>query len=268
MTTPLRRGPGEAGVTIAIPNWNHEMVLGRAVASALDGVARVRAAGVRAEVLVIDDSSRDGSPTLLRQLEALHYEDGLRGLALPRNVGLAGVRNRALAEAAFRHVLFLDADNELIADNLPVFYRAAVDTGAAAVYGNLLTRRDGEADASVMSNESFQMRMFAHNYIDAFALFDAVQVRELGGYADDERVRAREDWELYLHLAANGREIVFVPSVLGYYHDAPGSMIKEAARHHAAQAAHLRRAFDQFGARSHLPLNTLHKFYHPDVGYL
>src|SRR2546423_1872976 len=60
---------------------------------------------------------------------------------------------------------------------------------AAAVFGNLLTRRADEDNASVLSNESFQVRMFADNYVDAFALFDAVQVRELGGYADDERVR-------------------------------------------------------------------------------
>jgi glycosyltransferase involved in cell wall biosynthesis len=255
-------------LTVAIPNWNHELVLGRAVGSALEAAAHLRAADIDAEVLVIDDESRDGSPTLLRQLEALHYSDGLRVLALGRNVGLAAVRNRALADAAFRHVLFLDADNEVVPDNLPLFYRAAVATGAAAVYGNLLTRQGAAHGASVLSNESFQVRVFAHNYIDAFALFDAVQVLELGGYSDDERVRAREDWELYLHLAANGREVVFVPAVLGYYHDTPGSMIKQAAGHHTVQAAHLRRAFDQFGARAHLPLNTRHKTYHPDVGYL
>jgi glycosyltransferase involved in cell wall biosynthesis len=255
-------------VTVAIPNWNHELVLGRAVGSALEAAACLRAEGVPAEVLAVDDASRDGSPVLLRQLEALHYGDGLRVVALRRNVGLAGVRNRALAEAAHRYVLFLDADNELVPENLPLFYRAIRETGAAAAYGNLLTCRGDGPTGSVMSNESFQPRVFADNYIDAFALFDAVQLRELGGYSDDERVRAREDWELYLHLAASGREVVFVPAVLGYYHDAPESMIKQAAKHHAAQAGHLRRVFDQFGARRHLPLNTLHKRYYPGVGYV
>jgi glycosyltransferase involved in cell wall biosynthesis len=268
MTVPRPRGECTPGVTIAIPNWNHELVLPRAVGSALEAAARLRESGAGAEVLVADDESRDGSVTLLRQLEALHHADGLRAVCLDPNAGLARVRNRALAEAAYRHVLFLDADNELLPDNLPLFYRAATATGAAAVYGNLLTRQGGSSDGSVMSNESFQTRMFVHNYVDAFALFDAVQVSELGGYTADDRVRAREDWELYLHLAASGREVVFVPAVLGYYHDAPGSMIKQSAGHHAAQAAHLRRAFDQFGARGHLPLNTLHKTYHPDIGYL
>jgi succinoglycan biosynthesis protein ExoO len=268
MTGAWRGGSGAAGVTVAVPNWNHELVLGRAVGSGLEAVARLRDAGVRAEVLVVDDGSRDGSPTLLRQLESLYFADGLRAVLLRHNGGLAGARNRALADAAFRHVLFLDADNELVPENLPLFYRAAADTGAAAVYGNLLTRRGGEGGGSAMSNESFQARIFTDNYIDAFALFDGLQVRELGGYLDDERVRAREDWELYLHLAANGRDIVFVPAVLGYYHDAPNSMIKQADETYVAQSGHFRRAFNQFGVRDRLPLNTLHKSYHPDVGYL
>ena len=61
----------QAGVTIAIPNWNHEVLLPRSVLSALRTVAILREQGVPAEVLVIDDFSRDGSLTLLRQLEAL-----------------------------------------------------------------------------------------------------------------------------------------------------------------------------------------------------
>jgi succinoglycan biosynthesis protein ExoO len=257
-----------AGVTIAIPNWNHEMVLARAVGSALEAASALRANGIAAEVLVIDDGSRDGSPTLLRQLEALYYLDGLRVVALLRNVGLGAVRNLALAKASFRYIVFLDADNELVADNLSLFYRAIIETGAAAVYGNLLKRAETGSDGSVMSNESFQFRVFSSNYIDAFALFDGDQLRELGGYSEDQRICAREDWELYLHLASNGRLVLFVPALLGYYHDTPNSMIKQAAEHHGAQAGYLRRAFDQFGWRRYLPLNTLHKQYHPDVGYL
>ena len=56
----------QAGVTIAIPNWNHEILLPRSIASALRAVDLLRNEGVPAEVLVIDDASRDGSQTLLR----------------------------------------------------------------------------------------------------------------------------------------------------------------------------------------------------------
>src|SRR5690349_16922567 len=85
-----------SGVTIAIPNWNHEYVLPRAVASGLQAVQVLRGHDVPAEVLVIDDQSRDGSLTLLRQLEALLYDRGLRVLAFRHNGGLSMARNRAL----------------------------------------------------------------------------------------------------------------------------------------------------------------------------
>ena len=44
------------GLTVAVPNWNHELLLPRSVGSALRGVAALRAAGVPAEVLVIDEN--------------------------------------------------------------------------------------------------------------------------------------------------------------------------------------------------------------------
>ena len=143
---------GAGGVTVAIPNWNHELMLARSVGSALRAVRLLRSRGVAAEVLVIDDASRDGSPVLLRQLEALYYDDGLRVLALRHNVGLAAVRNTALREAAHRYVVFMDADNELLPDNLHQFYRSIRDTGAAAVYGNLLSRRRDSGHVAVLSN--------------------------------------------------------------------------------------------------------------------
>jgi len=267
-------------VTIAIPNWNHELMLPRSVGSALRAVNALREISVAGEVLVVDDRSRDGSLILLRQLEALHYADGLRVLALGRNSGLPVARNAALARATYRHIVFMDADNELASENLPLFYRAICDTAAAAVFGNLLRQVDGEADgqtgapagpATLVSNESVQPRIFRENYIDAFAMFDRIQVLDADGYLNAMELQAREDWELYLHLAAVGRRIVFVPVVFGVYHALPGSMIQEADEAddgHRVQKEYIRRVFDQLGIRATLPLATRHLRYHPDVGYL
>jgi hypothetical protein len=82
---------------------------------------------------------------------------------------------------------------------------------------------------------------------------------------------AREDWELYLHLAANGRRLVFVPIVMGiYYHDIPDSITKEqgAREVHLSQQAYVRRVYNQVGIRARLPVRSRHLRYHPDVGYL
>ncbi len=83
----------------------------------------LRDQGVPGEVLVIDEGSRDGSLTLLRQLEAQYYDQGLRVLAFADTERLAVTRNQALAHGRYRYVAFCDADNELIPENLPIFLR-------------------------------------------------------------------------------------------------------------------------------------------------
>jgi glycosyltransferase involved in cell wall biosynthesis len=260
-----RKGMYPLGVTIAIPNWNHELLLPRSVGSGLKAVALLGEQGIPGEVLVVDDCSRDGSRALLRLLEPLYFGQGLRVVARAANAGLAAARNLALAEARFRYIAFMDADNELIPENLGCFLRALTETGAAAVYGNLLIRQiDCEFSHGVINNESFQPRLFQSNYIDAFALLDRQQVLDAGGY--DTQCPAHEDWELWLHLACEGRRLVFVPQVFGYYYSLPGSMITGFPGNPAQKK--VQRIFNQLGARANLPANTTMLRYHPELGYL
>jgi glycosyltransferase involved in cell wall biosynthesis len=259
------------GVTIAIPNWNHEYLLARSVGSALRGLRELREHGVEGEVLVVDDASRDGSMTLLRQFEALYFEDGLRVLALERNGGLPALtRNLALRVASYRYILLLDADNELVWQNVWHFYRAIQQTGAALVYGSLLSAGLGTQSYRMLSNESYQDRILDENYIDSMVLADRMQLADAGGYLDTELMLAREDWEMVLHLSALGRRLIFVPLMMGYYHDMPGSLTNLPGQSalHERQQKWLRRVYNQLGIRKRQPLNTRHLRYHPDIGYL
>jgi succinoglycan biosynthesis protein ExoO len=256
------------GVTIAIPNWNHETFLPRAIASGLAAVRRLRDGGRDGEVLVVDDASRDGSHALLRVLEARYRREGLRVRIRPSNGGLAAARNEGLLEARFRAVVFLDADNEVLADNLPLFLQALDETGAAAVYGNLLIHTLGQPTPHhLISNESVQVRMFEDNEIDALALFDRGQVIDVGGYSG--ALPAWEDWELWLHLATSGRRIVFVPMVFGVYHRLPHSMLASVAPPgHAETKIRCHQIFDQVQFRKHRPPRTTRLRYMPGVGAL
>jgi glycosyltransferase involved in cell wall biosynthesis len=254
------------GVTIAIPNWNHEVFLPRSILSALKAVALLRSRGVPSEVLVIDDSSRDGSPTLLRQMEALYQADGLRLASFGANGGLAANRNYALSAAKYRYLTFLDADNELIPENLPTLIDTLKQTGAASAYGNLLVRSIWADKAhDMVSNESIQPKLHQINYIDAFAAFDRFQLLDVGGY--ETWFQTYEDYELWLHLSAAGRRIVFVPVVLGYYYVVPGSMAQHPERNRVA-LERITRVFNQVGIRAHLPAKTRLLRYHPALGYM
>ncbi len=258
----------ENGVTIVIPNWNHEAFLSRSIGSALQAVRQLEGKGLGGEVVVIDDHSRDGSLSLLRRLEARYYQEGLRVASRAENRGLAAARNLGLSIATYRYLVLMDADNELVPENLGLFHRSIVNTRAAVVFGNLL-RRDLNAMAAcgVLSYRSFHPSIFDGNYIDAFAMVDRAQVLDAGGY--DSSCTAHEDYELWLHLASTGHRLVFVPSVLGYYYQLKNSMItREDPEKFAKVHQRVKRIFNQVGARASLPLTTNCLRYHPDLGFL
>lgn len=254
------------GVTIAIPNWNHEYVLPRSVRTALQAVKELAKHDVPAEVLVIDDQSRDGSLTLLRQLEALYYEDGFRALALSNNRGLPTVRNTAIENATYRYVLFMDADNELYPQNTHLFYRTITETDAALVYGPQCFLDDGKV-RYIFGYQSIGSKIYRTNYIDAFAMVDRQQVADVQGYTNNINIYAREDWELVLHLTAMGRRVVFIPVMIGLYYIVPGSMINEAESETDQANTYVKRVYNQFGYRTEQPLNARHLRYHPEIGY-
>lgn len=258
------------GVSIAILSWNREMLLPRSVASALAAVRLLRERQVPAEVLVIDDGSRDGSPTLLRQLEALHFGDGLRVLIRSTSAGPANARNLGLVRARQRHIVFMEAGSELVPDTLPLFRCALMETGAAAAYGNVLVRpRAAHPARSVVGNESFQGRMFRHNYVAVISMVDRLQILDGGGYSDS--LAPREDSEQWLHLACNGREVLFVPLVIGYHHPVRGPKRRGAAdqnRNPKKLYDRRQQIFDPTGARHQIPTLTMHRRYHPSLGYI
>ncbi len=90
------------GLTIVIATFNQARVLPRAVRPALMAAKNLRSQNIPANVLVIDNASRDGSMTLLRQLEAVYFEAGLRVLSLPQTFKPVVVHNKALVQASYR----------------------------------------------------------------------------------------------------------------------------------------------------------------------
>jgi glycosyltransferase involved in cell wall biosynthesis len=263
----------ENGVTIFVPNWNHRTYLPLSLRSALDAIGSLQKAGYSGELLVIDDASRDGSQKFLRTVAALYEDTPLRTVFLERNLGLPRLRNLAMRMARYRYVCMLDADNELVADNLPLFVQGAAQTGAALVHGLLLDKREGRM-TGIRSDNVASMRLTAGNYIDAFALVDAKKLLRVGGYLADPRL-PHEDWEMLLHLIAEEEQVVFVPVVMGYYHLASGSMYAETAEDKGPRprtaapevVALLRRMFAQTGTREWDAIKV-GRIYHPAVGYI
>jgi glycosyltransferase involved in cell wall biosynthesis len=274
LSTLYRESKAENGVTIFIPNWNHRPYLPRSIRSALEAIDRLQEAGYSGELLVVDDASRDGSQKFLRTVQVLYEDAPLKTVFLERNLGLPRLRNLAMRMSRYQHVCMLDADNELVADNLPLFLQSGMQTGATLVHGLLIDKREGRM-IGIRSAKVANMRLTAGNYIDAFALLDATKVLRAGGYVTDQRLYGYEDWEMILHLIAEEEQVVFVPVVMGYYHLTPGSMYAETAedkgsrRRSAAPGVVtlLRRMFAQTGTREWDAVKV-GRIYHPAVGYI
>lgn len=253
------------GLTIFVPNWNHRYFLPRCLRSAMDSLKRLKAEGLSAEILVIDDASRDGSQKLLRSVQAHYNESRLRTICLSQNIGLTRLRNLALLSAKYRYVCMLDADNELLPENVPLFVRSIIDTDATMVYGNLILKQGGEAITTVSDIKPTWL-LAERNYIDAFAIVDANRILSIGGYARPHPYLA-DDWEMNVHLIAEEELSVFVPAVLGYYHKQPLSANMENMPNRAEAMGTLRRIYTQSGTRG-WDSERVGRMYHPAVGFI
>ena len=253
----------EDGLTVLVRGRNHRAFLPRALRSALDALGCLEGEGFFGEILVIDDYSLDGSQKLLRSVQALYDEPRLRVLCLGERLGPAGLRGLGLRESAFRYVCVMDADDEIVPENLPLFLRSINETGAAMVYGNLIDKEDGEVKG-VRSNMPAVPGLAKARNVDSFSILDTQKTSNLEATAEADH-RDPEGWETALRLLAGEESVVFVPVVLGYRHGRSMSASGKLRDTGADLTTPRRR--DRSAARNRNDGKT-GRTYHPDVGFL
>jgi len=102
-------------VSVVIVNWNGREHL----VTCIDSLLRQTLAG--AEIVVVDNGSKDGSLELLRE----RYGERVRVIELPDNLGFAGGANRGLLAARGRYLFALNNDTEVDPHCLDRLVRAA-----------------------------------------------------------------------------------------------------------------------------------------------
>lgn len=127
-------------ISVVIPAYNYAHLLPRALDSVLGQM------GDDVELIVVDDGSRDNTAEVLAeytarypQLHAMHQE----------NAGAATARNHGIREARGRHVLLLDADDELVPGALALLLDAQARTPDAGMFlgGQISVQPDGSESA-------------------------------------------------------------------------------------------------------------------------
>jgi GT2 family glycosyltransferase len=228
---------GTPAVSVVIPNWN-----GRAWLESCLG-ALASGALAPAEVIVVDNGSRDGS------LEYLGSEHpGVRVLALGLNTGFAHAANRGLAAASHELVALINTDVIVASDWLGRMASALSGDSCAAsaackmlgleqpavVYdaGDIL-RRDGVCEQRGrfgVDDGRWDLAGEIFGACAGAALYRRDVVLALGGF--DERYFAYlEDVDLALRLALAGWRCRYEPAVAR--HAGGASSTRLPGGHHA-----------------------------------
>jgi glycosyltransferase involved in cell wall biosynthesis len=179
-------------ITVVIPCFNQAGFLDEAVESVLHQTY------ARREIIVVDDGSTDETSAV-----AVKYRE-VR-LIRQANQGLAAARNRGLAEAQGKYVVFLDADDRLRPHALEFGLRCLLaHPDAAFAYGRYLNI---SADGTPLSpstrpcvKDEHYLQLLRANYIGMHAavIYRREVLAVVGGF--DERLRACEDYDLYFRV--------------------------------------------------------------------
>lgn len=224
--------PGTApAFSILMPAFETERYIEQAILSVL---AQSRTDW---ELIIVDDGSPDA--LVERIAPYLSYEN-VR-LIRQANRGLAGARNRAASVARGRYLTLLDSDDALLPDYLeavgavldrqPETAMVACD---ALVYleepGRFRRRtylRGRKVNPPRRPDPSRHLeRLLHHNFIYPGATLRATAFAAVGGY--NEELRAAEDWDMWIRIAAHGLATSVLDRPLAVYRFRSGSLSRDA----------------------------------------
>jgi dolichol-phosphate mannosyltransferase len=166
-------------LSVIIPVYNEEATLEEII-------TRVRATGLANEIVVVDDSSSDNSPAILRRLQNGTLPP-LRLLRHERNQGKGAAIRTGLAAVSGDLVLVQDADLEYDPADYPALLAPFTNPEVKVVYGSRNLRRNGRSSfafywggrlLSVITNLLYGSRIT--DEATGFKVFYADLLREIG----------------------------------------------------------------------------------------
>jgi glycosyltransferase involved in cell wall biosynthesis len=221
-------------ITVVVPTRNRRALL----LATLGSVLAQR--DVEVDVVVVDEGSDDGTAEAVRELDDPRVRLVLHDTAK----GLPAARNAGLAVATGEWVAFCDDDDLWAPDKLALQLAAARRAGAVwscvgAVEIDPELRIVGweRCPPTAATEELLRRNVVPAGGSGVVARTAAVLA--VGGF--DETLRAAEDWDLWLRLAAVGPAAVVDLPLVGY-RIWPGSMSRDLTRMDEAVATVLARA--------------------------
>lgn len=273
----LHSQPALPDLSLVIVNWNVRDLLRRCLAS-IAGSDDVFVAGLaappaasgrwRAEVIVVDNASADGSATMLAQ-----QFPWVRTIANTTNAGFTRANNQGLAASRGRYVLFLNPDTELSPPALATMLRFAETHTEVGIVGPQLRYGDGSPQSSrrrfptlatfflestVVQQWWPRNRVLTRYYVldrrddetsrvdwvvGACMLVRRALLDQIGGF-DEGFFMYSEELDLCRRAVDRGWQVVYLPEAVVTHHEGKSSEQVVAARHirfHTSRVRYVRK---------------------------
>jgi glycosyltransferase involved in cell wall biosynthesis len=135
---PLRRASDRLPpYSVVVPCFNEI----ESIRSTVEALARITIPA-RAEIVVVDDGSTDGSAALLAELDAAGHFEGFRLVQQTSNSGYGAAIKTGLRRARAQLIVIIDADGTYPSDRIPDLVEAA--SGADMVIGARTEGHEGQ----------------------------------------------------------------------------------------------------------------------------
>ena len=198
-------------VSVIIPCFNAGSYLEEAIQSILDQTYS------SFEILIVNDGSTDNTPDVVAR-----FNDQRIRYFYQQNKGLSAARNAGILVSDGEYIAFLDADDWFVPSKLEVqtrFLDMYADVGCVAS-GWVDTDERGDALRIVepwhwKPDMGLAECVLGVPLVPHCVLVRRVWLEAVGLF--DEGLRYREDWDLWLKLAAAGCKIVWLPELVCRY---------------------------------------------------
>jgi glycosyltransferase involved in cell wall biosynthesis len=204
-------------VSIIVPCLNSAVTIGTTIESALSQGNDFE------EIVIVDDGSTDRSVDVARS-----FEPRVRVFIGP-NRGVSAARNRGIAETAGEWIVFLDADDLLVAGTLIRRLETAEATDADVVVCDWLELLGGKVDGPIKSVDMVSLAADAeigcatHVWATTAALmYRRSLVEKIGGFREDLPVI--QDARFLFDAAYHGAHFAHSPHVGAHHRISPQSL--------------------------------------------